>query len=198
MRWWIFAACVLAGVALAPTANAAPRDNEISEYAGPVLEMERFEFEIDRPAGFEVCGYPEGTSFTGFFFVTDKIIECEPNYRLRPGSISIHGNHNVAEPVVGLDGQVRRHCASRNQSTKSQIIGGFGRLAGERSVACQFVTTDGAIHLVVYWMSPPLQGEPFPTYVLRARILTDTERFNRDRATLRRVLRGFRWVNSGR
>ncbi len=184
-------------------AMEAPEDFGIIEYSGSVLEMERFQYQIDWPTGFEVCGYQEGTSFTGYFFVTDKKTECEPNYRLQRGSVSIHGNHNVIEQYLDLDSQVRETCLPSHDRRGGTIIGYFGKWAGERAMACQYVRDDGTILLAVYSQSPvPPPGEflyaGVGAYAMRAYIVTDPERFDRDRATLRRVLRGFRWTKSAR
>ena len=184
---------------IAPSPSHGTEPFEVFEYSGSVLEMERFLYEIDWPAGFEVCGYPEGMSFTGFFFVADKKAECEPDYRLRHGSVSIHGNHNVIERYLDLDSQVREACLPSRDRKGGTVIGNFGKWAGERAIACQFVDEDGTIVLLVQTQSPvPPPGtyvfDGVGAYAMRARILTDPERFNRDRATLRRVLRGFRWT----
>jgi len=182
---------------------------EVFEFVGPTLKIEDRGFEIDIPRRLKVCdrvvtkemSFVE-QRFTGFTFVNDKQHECPPNGRLRVGAVRMSVEHNLDESHLDLDSYSRHHCASRGSRWKAGMMGYFGLIDGQRSLACQYIRDDGRILISVDSQSPiPPEGNDlypgYGKYVLDAYVVTDPERFNHDRATLRRVLRGFRWVNSG-
>ncbi len=183
---------------------------EVFEFTGPTLKIEDRGFEIDIPRRLKVCdrvvtkemSFVE-QRFTGFTFVNDKQHECPPNGRLRVGAVRVSVEYNLGESHLDLDSYFRHYCAGWRGYDKANAIGFFGSIDGQRSMACQFVYDDGRIVISVDSQSPePPEGNDlypgFGKYVLSAEIITDPERFNRDRATLRRVLRGFRWTVPGR
>jgi hypothetical protein len=179
---------------------------EVFEFTGPTLSIEGRGFEIEIPRRLAVCArvVTKGMSFveqrfTGFTFVNDKQHECPPNGRLRVGAVRMSVEYNLDESHLDLDSYFRHYCAGWRGHGKANAIGYFGLIDGQRSMACQFVLDDGRMVIAVDSQSPePPEGNDlypgFGKYVLSVEILTDPERFNRDRATLRRVLRGFRWT----
>ncbi|MBI3506411.1 MAG: hypothetical protein HY059_16360 [Proteobacteria bacterium] len=179
---------------------------EVFEFKGPILKIEDRGFEIDIPRRLKVCDRVVtkemsfvAQRFTGFTFVNDKQRECPPNGRLQVGAVRMSVEYNISEAYLDLDSYFRHYCAGESGYGKANAIGYFGLIDGQRSMACQYVFDDGRIVISVDSQSPvPPEGNDLYAgvgkYVLSAEIVTDPERFNRDRATLRRVLRGFRWT----
>lgn len=186
----------------------AQDDSEIEErfeFTGPTLSIDDRGFEIDVPRGLKVCDRVVtrdmsfvAQRFTGFTFVNDKQRECPPNGRLQVGAVRMSVEYNLDEDHLDLGSYSRHHCTGRSGYSKASMIGYFGLIDAQRAMACQYVHDDGRIIISVDSQSPvpPEGNDLYPgvgKYVLSAYIVTDPERFNRDRATLRRVLRGFRW-----